>query len=230
MAMAPVCSSCGVVIVGLGGTFGLVGAYGVNDANFTKDRVEADLGVFREYQERYKGMKLAGLQQIDWSPERYVTLPTMPALLEVATVPSFAATASSAVKYALVWIVLSFIVGGWGLGFILYVVDSLFRLPFWLQKHYNFISALIWVCGGLVAFGVPFYRRLLLQIRNGSHPRENAKRLMEYEKARAAALRHGSALKAAEDHRIRQRVAELDALAATLSKKEESVRELLRKL
>ena len=57
LALAPVCERCGTVITEIGGSLGLTSAYSVNDPTITRRRVEADLGVFREYQMRYHGSK-----------------------------------------------------------------------------------------------------------------------------------------------------------------------------
>lgn len=78
LALAPICSHCGVVITSVGGTLGLTGAYGVNDPTITRRRVEADLAVLRDYQEKYRGMKEACIQQLGWGLERYAELPAPP--------------------------------------------------------------------------------------------------------------------------------------------------------
>ncbi len=62
---------------------------------------------------------------------------------------------------------------------------------------------------------------------NGNRPRENAERQEAYEVAMAAALKAAEPLKAAEDHRLRCQIRELEGLAKTVSEKEADVRRIL---
>jgi hypothetical protein len=62
---------------------------------------------------------------------------------------------------------------------------------------------------------------------NGKRPAENARRQKAYEKAKAAALEAAVPLKAAEDHRLRIQIRELEGLAKTVGEKATDVRRIL---
>src|SRR5438067_2541388 len=82
-AMAPVCASCGVVTVSLGGTLGITAAYGIGDSEITRRRIEADLGVLMDYESNCVGLIEASRQKLEWPVDRYATLPPVPSLLLV---------------------------------------------------------------------------------------------------------------------------------------------------
>ena len=67
----------------------------------------------------------------------------------------------------------------------------------------------------------------LFKAANGNRPRENARRQKAYEGAMAAALKAAEPLKAAEDHRLRCQIRELEGLAKTVGEKEADVRRIL---
>ncbi len=62
---------------------------------------------------------------------------------------------------------------------------------------------------------------------NGNKPLENARRQKVYEDAMAAALKAAEPIKAAEDHRLRCQIRELEGLAKTVCEKEADVRRML---
>ena len=108
LALSPVCNHCGGVIINIGGTMGLVGVYGVNDQSITRRRVEADLSVLRETLVKYKGMKEACKEQLNWDVARYAKLPQPPELLSLVDVPDFWKGLLRGIGYDALWIVASY--------------------------------------------------------------------------------------------------------------------------
>jgi hypothetical protein len=203
----------------------MTGAYGVNDPTLTRRRVEADLAVLRDYQGKYRGMKEACLQQLNWGVERYAQLPQPPELLALKDVPSFWAGLGPGLVMGIAWIVLSFIAIC-----AIVVVDSFLTNPVfpWLGgKHIPFAVYLI-TFGGSVPFVLsgffPHFRAILA---NGKRPRENARRQEVHEEAIAVALKTAEPLKAAEDYRLRIQIRECESLAKTVGEKEAETRRLL---
>jgi len=237
-----------VVITSVGGTLGLTGAYGVSDLTITRRRVEADLAVFREYQEKYRGMKEACIQQLNWGVERYAQLPQSPELLTLKKVPDFWAGLGWGLVAAAIWFVVSY-VAAW-IFFALYSVFMAIThlrgdvVPWsqaiWIEElnfycssglgclePENFIVNMF-IYGGCVAFVLgglfPHFR---VRVANGDKPRENARRQKAHEEAVAAALKVAEPLKAAQDHRLRSQIRELESLVKTIGEKEAEVRRLL---
>jgi hypothetical protein len=227
LALAPICGHCGAVITSVGGTLGLTGAYGIGDRTVTRRRVEADLAVFREYQEKYRGMKEACMQQLGWGVERYAQLPQRPELLPLKNVPFpwnelplmlILAPVLFVVSYGAVWVIC----------FLLdtYHVAFQGKPDLWGPKGPPFLS--------LIAYGatvaptlVAVYPHFRARVDNGTMPRENARRQKAYESAVAVALKAAEPLKAAEDHRLRIQIRELESLAKTIDAKAAEVRQLL---
>jgi len=215
-----------VVITTVGGTLGLTSAYGVSDPTITRKRVEADLAVFREYQMKYRGMLEACKQQLDWGLERYAHLPQPPKLLELKPVPSFWVGLASGVGLLVAWIAVVFIGGGILLLF-LSIVNEVIRSEALSDRNLNSVLTPIFWLGCLVAPVVGLFDYFAATIANGSRPLENSRRLQAYEEARAVALKAAEPLKAAEDHRLRCQIRELEGLAKTIGEKEADVRRIL---
>lgn len=253
LALAPVCTHCGVVITSIGGTLGLTSAYGVGDPTITRRRVEADLAVFREYRMKYEGMLEACIQQLEWGAERYAKLPQSPELLEVRKTLSFSAIlftlTAILVLSGLIWWTLPFYVGftDWNdivifgkpiiisfnsphsyLQSIADVHDRGFMKLFLIliadPLKLIVIGAAVWML--LLSLGALFvdYRA---RVANGNRPQENARRQKTYEEAKAAALKAAERSKAAEDHRLRLQIRELERLAKTVAAKEAEVSRIL---
>lgn len=250
LALAPVCQSCRAVITSVGGTLGLIGAYGVNDPTLTRRRVQADLAVLREDLVKYRGMTEACLQKLHWGVERYAKLPQPPELLALKDVPSFWEGLLRGLGYAAIWFVVSY-VAAW----IFVLVYSFFNAfthwrgtvpPFshnrntwiehidffyqagfgWLEPE-NFMLNLL-VYGGCVVFVCALlFPHFKVRVANGKRPLENARRQEAHKEAVAAALKAAEPLKAAEDHRLRTQVRELEGLAKTVGEKEAEVCRLL---
>ena len=229
LALAPICGHCGVVITSIGGTLGLTGAYGVNDSTLSRRRVEADLAVFREYQMKYAGMKEACLQQLSWGVERYATLPQRPDLLALKPVPAFWPGFLAGLGGAIIWLFGAGLAGG-----VAMVIAAVVAEIGGDQNKEGLFINLFALIVGLIVFGGsiglalsgPFvYFRA--QAANGSMPQENARRQRAYDEAVVHALKAAEPRKAAEDHRLRSQVRELESLAKTVAAKEVEVRRLL---
>lgn len=222
LAVAPVCRSCGSVLIGVGGSLGLTAAYGLNDSTLTRRRIEADLAIFTEYKGKYAGMTEVCRQQLAWSVERYATIPPQPVMLRVRAVPPFWSSLIRGIAFAAGWVMVCVVAGG-----ALSAVSSLY-LPLGFTRALMvvlFLGALaiflvLFLSGPISYFGI---RRL-----NGSAPAENARRLKAHERAVQSAMNSGLLRKQTEDHRLRQQIIELEGLMETVTRKEAEVRQLLR--
>jgi hypothetical protein len=230
LALAPVCERCGTVITKIGGTLGLTSAYGINDPTITRKRVEADLAVFCDYRNKYVGMLEACKEQLNWGVERYAKFPNPPELLPVVEVPPLG---------PLLW--WSFV---WGVGtwFCVGIVCVVLYFPLMLigavimgsdQAGKDLAGAIAGI-GPLIALIVPSAVILSPHFKawaaNGKRPVENARRQKAYEEARASALKAAEPVKAAQDHRLRCQIREVEGLITTVTEKAEDVRRLLRTL
>lgn len=241
VALAPICSHCGVVITVMGGTLGLTGVYGVSDRTITRRRVEADLAVFREYQQKYRGMKEASLQQLNWGVERYAKLPQPPELLALQDVSGVGASfAGLYYSYLLPVLTMGFgmyfsyggpTLGEWIANLIpvinwISLLILLLPIPPVYKHASTFFSSLI-LLAILGAILVPICSHIANMMVNGPKPQENARRQKAYDKAVATALKAAEPLKAAQDHRLRTQIRELESLAKTIGEKEAEVTRLL---
>jgi hypothetical protein len=192
------------VITQSGGTLGLTSAYGVNDPTITRKRVEADLAVFCDYKHKYIGMLEVCKEQLNWSLERYAKFPNPPELLPVKTVRFISDHRIQEIKdifsdFGGVIIVLLLLACAWAV----YIPAVLGYIIFYL------------------------IRLLIARIENGRRPLENARRRKAYDEARLAALKAAEPIKAAQDHRLRSQICELDGLIMTVSEKAEDLRRIL---
>ena len=230
VAAAPVCTHCRVVITSVGGTLGFTSAYGLGDPTITRRRVEADLAVLRDAQMKYRGMLEACKQQLDWSVERYAQLPEPPELLKLEDVPSFWLESLKGLGAAIAWLVGSFIAAAaFWLAWSIYETIKFLPMgsPDPLEKPFNVISPLIIFGGSLgCALSGPF-KHIKAEMANGNRPYENARRQKAYDEAVAAALRAAEPLKAAEDHRLRCQIRDLEGSAKMVSEMEADVRRIL---
>jgi hypothetical protein len=214
LALAPVCGRCGTVITKIGGTLGLTSAYGVNDPTITRKRVEADLAVFCDYRNKYVGMLEACKEQLNWGVERYAKLPNPPELLPVKPVHS---------------IVYDDLKNYYGGDFQYYPADDVVTnlMRFLIEIP---IKTIVLVVFSPVYLPVVLYDLLafvITRVENGNRPIENARRQRAYKSACAAALKAAEPVKAAQDHRLRCQIRELDGLIETVTKKAEDVRRIL---
>ena len=234
LALAPVCENCHTVITKIGGTLGLTSAYGISDPTITRKRVEADLAVFCDYRNKYVGMLEACKEQLNWGVERYAKLPSRPELLPVVEVPPL---------WPLLWRIFVWTIGAW---FCWGIVVLVLYLPLLLLCCV--ISCVITgsegagkeQAGAIVGFGLcvallapsvvnltPYFKA---RAANGKRPAENVRRQRAYEAARTEALEAAEPIKAAQDHRLRCQIRELEGLITTVTEKAEDVRRLLRTL
>jgi hypothetical protein len=232
------------VITIIGGTLGLTSAYGLGDATLTRRRVEADLAVFCEYQMKYRGMLAACTEQLNWGVERYADLPPSPALLDLEDVPSFwkglkglgIGLAVAPLWFAFMFIVamivtfLSIICCG--------IYEMVKNLPIgtvapWEKPLNSLLLLLLWggivlsVLSGVVSALSGPYNHFRVIKANGNKPSENARRKRAHEEAVAAALKVAERAKAAEDHRLRYQIREVEGFAKTVGEKEAAVRRIL---
>lgn len=96
------------------------------------------------------------------------------------------------------------------------------------------IGSIIWailVYGGAIVIALASPVKYVRAVAaNGSLPQENARRRKEHDDAVAASIRDAEPRKAAEDHRLRIQIRELESLTKTVSAKETAVRDLLKSL
>jgi len=215
-----------VVITSVGGTLGLTSPYGVGDPTITRRRVEADLAVFREYQMKYRGMLEACKQQLDWTVERYARLPQPPELLVLEYVPSFWIGLAKGLGVAVGWFVGSFI-AGMALFIVCMILFIFVEAPIHWEKRFDFIAKSIMFGGSLVCVLLGPLKHFRVKLANGNKPWENARRQQAYEEAVAAALKAAEPIKAAEDHRQRCQIRDLEGLIKTVGEKEAGVRRIL---
>ncbi len=237
LALAPVCGHCGSVITKSGGTLGLTSAYGVNDPTITRKRVEADLEVFCDYRNKYIGMLEASKEQLNWGVERYAKIPNPPELLEVIYVPNFWKDLFGGLFFGIGLSIAIWIGGG-----ILMIVIALISAIIYAFVNSNlrgdppWFNFICFVYGILVlgAWIVPLSAALLPHIKakiaNGKRPTENERRQMEYEMLLQQAMKAAEPVKAAQDHRLRCQIRELEGLIKTMSEKAEDVRKILNTL
>lgn len=221
LALAPVCSHCGVVITATGGTLGMTAAYGVSDASLTRNRVEADLKVLRDHLQKYRGMIESCKHQLDAPIDKYARLPTQPELLWVHPVDSILKAFGRAIAY----MTGSYLAVGFGLLIPYMFVEELAEAAT-VRRVTSALNAIV-LTSAAVAFVVPFVMRLYLADENGQRPSENAQRLAEYEKAYATEMKAAEIRKAKEDYELRNRIRELEGLSVTIRAKEAEVNRVL---
>ena len=237
LALAPVCGYCKSVLINVGGTLGLTGAYGVSDPTITRKRLDADIRVVEEYMERYRDMIAASHEELAWGVDRYADLPPDPELLSVdTTLPG---------KTALVFPILTGITYlhlttlhqqlTWIFGVVerpTYLIDQygiilgfLFGLFLLLLSLVLAVSPFILV-PAVFASGIAFVAYLLGGPRRARAQRENSSRLLKHRQAATAALSEAEPKKRAQDHRLRLRIREAEANLETLTSKVAELRSL----
>jgi hypothetical protein len=230
VAVAPVCEHCKAVITETGGTLGLTSAYGVNDPTITRRRVEADLAVFRDYRNKYVGMLEACKEQLTWGVERYAKLPPEPELLPLVDVPPFW---KNLLAGLVLGVVLFLAIGVANALVVLLLSIPLLLIyngePPWSKTQFEVVNFLMW-SAFIVSPVILVFPHFKAVAANGRRPLENARRQREYESARAAALKAAEPVKAAQDHRLRCQIRELEGLIKTITAKADEVRGILRTL
>ena len=217
LALAPVCENCRTVITKIGGTLGLTSAYGISDPTITRKRVEADLAVFCDYRNKYVGMLEACKEQLNWDVERYAKLPNPPELLSLKPVPALWPLVGRSLLQGLGMF--------FGLTLLLGLVGTISSDAI-VDNTVSIILLLATVAPAAVLL-TPYFKA---KAANGKRPAENARRQKAYEKAYAEALQAAEPIKAAQDHRLRCQIRELEGLITTVTEKAEDVRRLLRTL
>ena len=94
-------------------------------------------------------------------------------------------------------------------------------------RHASALFLSLILCAILGVIMSELYLRITNMVVNGRKPQENARRQKVYEEAKAAALKAADPIKAAQDHRLRSQIRELESLAKTVDEKKAEVRRLL---
>lgn len=245
LALAPVCDSCGAVAVSFGGSLGITGAYGVNDGELTRKRVEGDLAVLLRHEQSLVGATEAARDQLTWTAARYATLPLEPRL---ELVPRRRRERLSTIFSSVVI-----------LGPILGVVLSFCWVPirwycrdrgiYWVPRKldeawealggdagggWKTLLSVMAICVAFMAVVILVGASLTLWLLGLGVRAENRRRQrtyrsarQKYETAKAEALKAGEIKKAAEDYRVRLQLRDSEALLITVREKIVSVQSSL---
>jgi hypothetical protein len=224
--------------VNINGTLGLTGAYGLGDPSLTRSRVEADLGVLREYQTRFTGMMEDCKQKLNRSVEQYANihkfLPQPPELLELQDddsakwlLISLGLILGMRIAIIIVLVILaipmSFFIDG--LTVTIYGIHS--RYPNHSVDILQGIASFLSLAPSVVCILYSLFTFIRTNVANGNRPAENARRKNAYEREMAAAMREAERKKAAEDHRLRVQIRELEGEIKAVSEKMAGVRRIL---
>ena len=233
LALAPVCERCKTVITKSGGTLGLTSAYGVNDPTITRKRVEADLAFLCDYINKYVGMLEACKEQLNWGVERYAKFPNPPEFLSLQPVPPFAEGLKKGLGLAFMWGIPCCCISVAPIAPLLCLLDVIAgshppTLDYVVSQLVPVLLLGVAWYGGFVFFCLqPHFKA---KAANGSRPFENARRQKAYKEACASALKAAQPVKAAQDHRLRCHIRDLEGLITTVTEKAEDVRGILRTL
>jgi hypothetical protein len=240
LAQAPQCTHCGVLVTEYGGTLGMTSAYGVNDPNLTRDRVESDLRRLQEAESRYRGMIYAHQAQLGWGPEHYAKLPPAPELLQAKEAPSFLGSVmAGALGGGCLWfLILDVLFAVFSTALLYTAVSShnalLHRLAFRFGPNFwhnpgsvvgpmVLLALVLGIISGLAKF-------LKGAGANSKIQAENAYRQRKYEKAKAAAVRVAIPEKEKADHIMRREIVKLEGFLKNTSQQEAHVRRILTRL
>lgn len=196
----------------------MTGAFGLSDPTVARRRCDADLAVLNEYLQRYEGMKQACLEQLAWGPERYAQLPPKPTLLDVESKSNgaFLGIIAALLAYFTAYVVVL------GAGLWLLELSG-------LAKSTVASTLLAVALLGMYAPPVFAYRwttELVKRQATKTERHENSRRQREYQEALAQSLRDAQPRKAAEGHRLRLQIRELESLAKTVAEREAAVSRL----
>jgi len=170
-------------------------------------------------------MKESCKDQLTWDVGKYAELPEPPELLRLEPVPNLWGE-----NPALSFLVLM------PFGWAMFCIPGL--IVAWIISSFSasagriafLLVGVIW----LIITIVMIYEQVAPHLRavkaNGEKPAENARRQEAYEKKRLAALKLAEPIKAAQDHRLKSQIIELEGLEKTVRKIEVEVDRELRKL
>ncbi len=168
-------------------------------------------------------MKESCKDQLTWGLERYAKLPPPPELLPLQKVPDLFGDGGLGLLMGLTlfgWLCVAVP------GFVVAWIIGVFSVYWGSIAN---ISVIV-ICLGLAAKMThesvsPHYKAVAA---NGARPTENARRQDVYEKARVVALKAAEPIKAAQDHRLRSQIIELEGLEKTVRKIEVEVGQQLK--
>lgn len=162
-----------------------------------------------------------------------------PEFLEVKDVPSFWKGLGIGLAVIPVWFILTIVPGYIVITLISGLLSLLFAgiyqiatgLPLRWESVYEWAVIFVWlltfVGGSIFSVWRGTANHFRVKAANGNRPCENARRQKTYEDAAAAALSVAERTKAAEDHRLRYRIRELEGLIKTVAEKEADVHRIL---
>ncbi len=227
LADVPQCTRCGTLVTEHGGTLGMTSAYGVNDPNLTRSRVESDLKSIEEAESRYRGTILSYQAQLGWKAERYARIPDPPQLLQTKEAPSFV---GSVVSGALVWFWFWYLI----VALIFSVLSPFLVAAKILSPHmWNDPGAIVGpmvLLSLVLGIGSRLIKYFTAAGANLKIQAENARRRKEYEKAKVEAMKAALPEKERTDHDLRRDIVKLEGFLKAATHQKEYARELLKKL
>jgi len=170
-------------------------------------------------------------EQLNWKADRYVESPPEPQLLPLQFVPPVLDLKDTSTKVFVI------AVGCTTIGGLLLLFVNMFDdltggrngLGICLWFPLFFFGACVALLSSsffLISLGTRLSTRRAAMAANGERPLENGRRQNAYAAERLAALKAAEAKKAAQDHRLRCQVRELEALIDTMSQKVDAVNRL----
>jgi len=154
---------------------------------------------------------------LTWGLESYARLPPPPELLPVAKVPPFWGETPGAI-----WGIIAFV---WFLA--LCPAGIVVQIVGWFSATAGLVTAVLALVAALAITVQLIYETVSPHYKaikaNGERPLENARRQDSFEKAYAEALKDAKPKKAAQDHRLRSQIVELEGLEKTVRKIEVEV-------
>ena len=159
--------------------------------------------------------------------ERYAKLPHPPELLKLEEVPSF----WTGVGWGLLLFPIAVLPAWVALLFVTAFIGIIFPIIFPVLKELHVTRIVLAVVLAFVLSVRSCTRdHFKVKAANGNKPWENARRQKANEEAMAVALKAAEPVKAAQDHRLRCQIRELEGLAKTVAEKEAEVCRILAKL
>jgi hypothetical protein len=174
-------------------------------------------------------------QRLNWNSERYAAHLQPPELLQLKEVPPLWKSVgigllllpALGIIILIVLVVIAFVldISGTRTTVTVYGIHSLYPNSF--VEHLNMIAALLfWGPSVLVVLSGAF-RHFSAMAANGNRPLENSRRKEAFEKEQAAEMKIAERKKAAEDHRMRVQIRELEGEIKAVSEKAADVRRIL---
>ncbi len=224
LALAPVCDACQSVLTIVGGTLGLTGAYGLADSEEIKrKRIKADLRVFDDYIDKYRGGVVHCENELKRTQESYARLPDRPVLHQLKDVPSFFGCVFSSIfclGATFCYGFFAFLV----ITLILAVIESIFSVDLGRLVFVMMLIASIVCLSVIYSNMIPYFHAIK---ENGNMPTENERMIREFETKCREAVEIAKDAKLAADHKLRIDLRDYEAKLETVKKKRDDVSKLL---